>query len=119
MDYKNLNEATLKDEYPMPMTDMLVDGAAHNQLLSFMDGNARYNQIKIADEDVHKTTFRCLGHVGAFEYIVMPFRLKNVGSTYQRAMNTIFHDMIRHTLEVYIDEVVIKSKHMSKHIGNL
>ncbi|CAL8174385.1 unnamed protein product [Prunus armeniaca] len=49
VDYKNLNEASPKDEYPMPMADMLVDGAAHNQMLSFMDGNAGYNQIMVAE----------------------------------------------------------------------
>ncbi|CAL9019044.1 unnamed protein product [Prunus brigantina] len=57
VDYRNLNEASPKDEYPMPMADMLVDGAAHNQMLSFMDGNAGYNQIMVAEEDIHKTAF--------------------------------------------------------------
>ncbi|CAL2247351.1 unnamed protein product [Prunus armeniaca] len=64
MDYRNLNEASPKDEYPMPMADMLVDGAAHNQMLSFMDGNVGYNQIIVAEEDIHKTTFMCPGQVG-------------------------------------------------------
>ncbi|KAI5350651.1 hypothetical protein L3X38_003542 [Prunus dulcis] len=57
VDYKNLNEASPKDEYPMPMADMLVDRAAHSQMLSFMDGNAGYNQIMVAEEDIYKTTF--------------------------------------------------------------
>ncbi|BBN69253.1 hypothetical protein Prudu_848S000200 [Prunus dulcis] len=109
VDYRNLNEASPKDEYPMPMADMLIDGAAHNQMLSFMDGNAGYNQIMMAEQDIHKTAFMCPGHIGAFEYTVMPFGLRNAGATYQRAMNSIFHDMIGHSLEVYIDDVVIKS----------
>ncbi|XP_020410306.1 uncharacterized protein LOC109946532 [Prunus persica] len=71
VDYRNLNEASPKDEYPMPMADMLVDGAAHNQMLSFMDGNAGYNQIMMAEQDVHKTTFMCPGHIGAFEYTAL------------------------------------------------
>ncbi|CAL9012636.1 unnamed protein product [Prunus brigantina] len=80
VDYRNLNDASPKDEYPMPMADMLVDGAAHNQMLSFMDGNAG-----------------------------------NAGATYQRAMNSVFHDMIGHSLEVYIDDVVIKSPEKGNH----
>ncbi|CAL8134934.1 unnamed protein product [Prunus armeniaca] len=59
------------------MADMLVDGAAHNQMLSFMDDNAWYNQIMVAEEDIHKTAFTCTGHIGAFEYTVMPFGLRN------------------------------------------
>ncbi|CAL9021994.1 unnamed protein product [Prunus brigantina] len=119
VDYRNLNEASPKDEYPMPMADMLVDGAAHNQMLSFMDGNAGYNQIMVAEEDIHKTAFMCPGHIGAFEYTVMPFGLRNAGATYQRAMNSVFHDMIGHSLEVYIDDVVIKSPEEGNHISNL
>ncbi|KAI5325148.1 hypothetical protein L3X38_034222 [Prunus dulcis] len=119
VDYRNLNEASPKDEYPMPMADMLIDGAAHNQMLSFMDGNAGYNQIMMAEQDIHKTTFMCPGHIGAFEYTVMPFGLRNAGATYQRAMNSIFHDMIGHSLEVYIDDVVIKSPEEGNHISSL
>ncbi|KAI5319044.1 hypothetical protein L3X38_038752 [Prunus dulcis] len=103
----------------MPMADMLVDGAAHNQMISFMDGNAGYNQIMVAEEDIHKTAFMCPGHIGAFEYIAMPFGLRNAGATYQRAMNSVFHDIIRHSLEVYIDDVVIKSIEEEDHVSNL
>ncbi|CAL8993898.1 unnamed protein product [Prunus brigantina] len=119
VDYMNLNEASPKDEYPMPMEDMLVDGAAHNQMLSFMDGNAGYNHIMVAEEDIHKTAFMCPGHIGAFEYTVMPFGLRNARATYQRAMNSVFHDMIGHSLEVYIDDVVIKSPEKEDHVSNL
>lgn len=73
----------------------------------------------LVEEDIHKTAFRCPGHVGAFEYVVMPFGLKNAGATYQRAMKVIFHDMIRHTLEVYIDDVVIKSTNQADHAKGL
>ena len=103
----------------MPMADMLVDGATHNQMLSFMDGNAGYNQIVVAEEDIHRAAFMCLGYIGAFEYTVMPFGLRNVGATYQRAMNSVFHDMIGHSLEVYIDDVVIKSPEEGDHVSNL
>ncbi|CAL2276893.1 unnamed protein product [Prunus armeniaca] len=112
-------DTELKDEYPMPMADMLVDGAAHNQMLSFMDDNAGYNQIMVAEGDIHKIAFMCPGHIGAFEYTVMPFGLRNARATYQRAMNSVFHDMIGHSLEVYIDDVVIKTPEEENHISNL
>ncbi|CAL9012218.1 unnamed protein product [Prunus brigantina] len=118
-DYRNLNHATPKDEYPMPMSDLLEDGAAKHELLSFMDGHAGYNQIFIAEEDVHKTAFRCPGAIGTYEWVVMPFGLKNAGATYQRAMNLIFHDLSGRTVEVYIDDVVVKSPSKADHVGHL
>lgn len=119
IDFRNLNAATPKDEYPMPLADLLVDGAARHEILSFMDGHAGYNQIFIAAEDVHKTAFRCPGALGTYEWVVMPFGLKNAGATYQRAMNMIFHDLIGRTVEVYIDDVVIKSNQRKNHIADL
>ncbi|XP_070672579.1 uncharacterized protein [Malus domestica] len=75
--------------------------------------------IKMAPEDIHKTAFRCPGHVGAYEYLVMPFGLKNAGATYQRAMNAIFHDLIGQSMEVYIDDIVVKSKTEEQHLEDL
>jgi hypothetical protein len=87
IDFRYLNRATPTDGYPMPVADLLVDAAAGHKVISFMDGNARYNQIFMTIEDVSKTVFRCPGHIGFFEWIVMTFGLKNAGATYQRAMN--------------------------------
>jgi hypothetical protein len=70
IDFRNLNRAMLKDEYPMPMADVLVNSALGNRIKSFLDGNAGYNQIFMAKEDASKTTFRCLGFVGLFEWVV-------------------------------------------------
>ncbi|KAM0971971.1 hypothetical protein ACFX2A_020157 [Malus domestica] len=119
IDFRNLNLATPKDEYTMPISDLLIDAAANHAILSFMDGHAGYNQIFIAEADVHKTAFRCPGALGIYEWIVMPFGLKNAGATYQRAMNTIFHDLIGTIVEVYIDDVVIKSKQRRTHVDDL
>ena len=110
IDFRNLNKATLMDGYPMPIADMLVDAAAGHKVISFMDGNAGYNQIFMAEEAIQKTTFRCLGHLGLFEWVVMTFGLQNAGATYQRAMNYIFHELIGEIVEIYIDDVVVKSK---------
>jgi hypothetical protein len=109
MDFRNLNRATLKDEYPMPIAETLINAATGNKILSFMDGNAGYNQIFMAPKDIHKTAFRVPGVGGLFEYVVMTFGLKNAGATYQRAMNYIYHDLIGKLVEIYIDDVVVKS----------
>ncbi|XP_075483761.1 uncharacterized protein LOC142523912 [Primulina tabacum] len=119
IDFRDLNCATPKDLYVMPIPDMLIDSVARHELLSFMDGFSGYNQIKIAETDTHKTAFRCPGAVGTFEWLVMPFGLKNAGATYQRAMNLIFRDMIGHHIEVYIDDIVVKSKQAVDHIEHL
>ena len=119
IDFRDFNLATPKDIYVMPVADMLIDAASRNELLSFMDGFSGYNQIFITKEDVSKTAFRCLGAIGTFEWLVMPFGLKNAGATYQRAINAIFHDMIGHHMEVYIDDIVVKSKKASDHVVHL
>jgi hypothetical protein len=91
INFRDLNRATSMDGYPMPVADLLFDAAARHKVISFMDGNTGYNQIFMAIEDISKTAFRCPGHIGLFEWIVMTFGLKNAGATYQRAMNYIFH----------------------------
>jgi len=73
----------------------------------------------MAEEDIPKTSFRCPGHVGLFEWIVVTFGLKNAGATYQRAMNFIFHESIGKIVEIYIDDVVVKSGDFTKHLADL
>ena len=106
IDFRDLNKATPKDGYPMPIADMLINEASGHRVISFLDGNAGYNQIFMAEEDISKTSFRCPGFVGLFEWVVMTFGLKNARATYQRAMNLIFHDLLGAILEVYIDDIV-------------
>jgi hypothetical protein len=119
VDFRDLNRATPKDEYPMPVAKTLINAAAGHKILSFMDDNARYNQIFMAPEDINKTAFRVPGAVGLFEYVVMTFGLKNAGATYQRAMNYIFHDLIGELVEIYIDDVMVKSASVEGHLGDL
>jgi hypothetical protein len=103
----------------MPVADLLVDAAAGHKVISFMDGNTRYNPIFMALEDVSKTAFRCPGHIGLFELIVMTFGLKNAGATYQRDMNYIFHELIGKIMEIYIDDVMIKSLDHESHFADV
>ncbi|KAA3464785.1 RNA-directed DNA polymerase (Reverse transcriptase), Ribonuclease H-like protein [Gossypium australe] len=114
VDYWDLNKASPKDNFPLPHIDTLVDNTACYSLFSFMDGFSGYNQIKIHPEDMEQTTFITLW--GTFCYKVMPFGLKNAGATYQRAMVTLFHDMMHKKIEVYIDDMIAKSRTEKEHI---
>uniref|UniRef100_A0A2N9F3E8 Integrase catalytic domain-containing protein n=1 Tax=Fagus sylvatica TaxID=28930 RepID=A0A2N9F3E8_FAGSY len=117
VDYRDLNRASPKDNFPLPHIDTLVDNTATNVVFSFMDGFSGYNQIKMAEEDKSKTAF--VTHWGTFVYDVMPFGLKNAGATYQRAMVTLFHDMIHHEIEVYVDDMIAKSRTAQDHLTDL
>jgi hypothetical protein len=76
VDFRNLNRATPKDEYPMPMADVLINNASRNKVISFLDSNVGYNQVFMIEEDISKTAIRCPGFVGLFEWVVMTFGLK-------------------------------------------
>ena len=84
VDFRDLNVVTPKNMYVMPIVDMLVDSTKNNELLSFMDYFFGYNQIPIAVDDIFKIAFKCPGSLETFEWLVMPFGLKNAGATYQR-----------------------------------
>jgi hypothetical protein len=75
-DFRNLNGATPKDEYPMPIAGVLINDASGHKVLNFLDGNAGYNQIFMVEEDMYKMAFRCPGFIGLFEWDVMTFGLK-------------------------------------------
>jgi hypothetical protein len=119
IDFRDLNKATPKDEYPMPIADFLVNSAFVHRVLSFLDGNAGCNQIFMAKEDISKTAFICPGFVGLFEWIVMTFGLKKAGATYQRAMNLFFLDLFGIIVEVYINDIVVKSASLNSHLADL
>jgi hypothetical protein len=119
MDFRNLNRATPKDEYPILVADLLIDSVSGNKVISFLDGNAGYNQIFMVKEDVCKTAFHCRGFIGLFEWVIMTFGLKNAGAMYRRAMNLIFHDLLGVLMEVHIDDVVVKSVGIKDHMTNL
>jgi hypothetical protein len=117
--FRNLNRATPKDEYLMPVAKLLIDSASGNKMISFLDGNASYNQIFMAKEDMSKTAFWSPGFVGLFEWVVMTFGLKNAGAMYQRAMNLIFHNLLGVLMELYIDDMVVKLVGFEEHMTDL
>ena len=114
VDFRDLNKANLNDDFPLPHIDMLVDSTTGHSLLSFMDGFFEYNQILMALEDMEKTSF--ITEWGIYYYRVIPFRMKNAGATYQRAATTISHYMMHHDVEVYVDDMIIKSQDRADHL---
>jgi len=114
VDYTDVNKAFPKDSYPLPTIDRLVDGADGHNILSFLDASSGYNQIQIPSNDKKKTAFRIDSN--NFYYEVMPFGLKNAGATYQRLMDNVFHGMIGKSVEVYVDDIVVKSDLSEQHI---
>ncbi|GAU39244.1 hypothetical protein TSUD_396900 [Trifolium subterraneum] len=117
VDYTDLNRACPKDAYPLPNIDKLVDNSSGFKLLSFMDAYSGYNQIKIAEIDKKKTAF--MTETGNYYYNVVPFGLKNAGATYQRMMNKVFHNEIGDMLEVYMDDMIVKSEEEIDHTVHL
>ncbi|KAG5524070.1 hypothetical protein RHGRI_030912 [Rhododendron griersonianum] len=117
VDFRDLNKASPKDDFLLPHIDVLVDNTAGHALLSFMDGFSGYNQILMASEDREKTTF--VTEWGTYCYRVMPYGLKNVGSTYQRAATTLLHDMIHKEVEVYVYDMIVKAKEREGHLPAL
>ena len=108
VDYTDLNKACLKDPYPLPSINGLVDAAFGFRLLTFMDAYSGYNQIPMCHLDEEKTAF--ITPMANYCYKVMPFGLKNAGATYQRLMNKVFAELIGDLMEVYIDDMLIKIK---------
>ena len=117
VDFRDLNKASPKDDFPLPHIDMLVDSTTGHPMLSFMDGFFGYNQILMAPEDMEKISF--ITEWGTYCYRVMPFGLKNAGATYQRAATTLFHDMMHRDVEVYVDDMVVKSRDRADHLAAL
>ena len=108
VDYWDLNKASPKDNFPLPNIHILVDNCAKHEIQSFVDCYAGYHQILMDEKHAEKTAFTTPW--GTYCYRVMPFGLKNAGETYMRAMTTLFHDMMHKEVEVYVDDVIIKSR---------
>ncbi|KAI0502322.1 hypothetical protein KFK09_017269 [Dendrobium nobile] len=117
VDYTDLNKACPKDSFPLPRIDQLVDATSGHQMLSFMDAYSGYNQIQMDPADEEATSFQT--DKGLYCYLVMPFGLKNAGATYQRLMNKVFKNLIGRTMEVYVDDMLVKSLEKSQHISDL
>ena len=114
MDFTNLNKACPKNPFPMPKIDQLVDATVGHSWMSFLDAFQGYHQIPLALDDKEKTAF--VTPIGNYHYKVMPFGLKNAGSTYQQMLTKMFEPQLGRDIEVYIDDMVVKSKVVSEHV---
>ena len=117
VDFTYLNKACLKDNFPFPRIDTLVDSTARYELLSFMDAFSGYNQIKMNKDDQERTSF--VTSQGLFCYKVILFRLKNTGAMYQRLMNKMFTHQIGRNVQVYVDDMLVKSLRKNDHLVDL
>ena len=113
--FHDLNEACPKDEFPLSVIDVMIDNTCGFERMSFMDGFFGYKQIKIYPDDEKHTS--CRTPLGVYCYIVIG--LKNAETTYQRAMNAIFHEHIRKTVECCVDDITMKRRTKGDHMTDL
>ena len=117
MDFMDLNKACPNDPFPIPRIDQLVDATVGNPRMSFLDAFQGYHQIPLALDDQEKIAF--ITPTRNYHYKVMPFGLKNAGSTYQRMMAKMFEPQLDKNMGVYIDDMVVKNKVVPEHVGDL
>ena len=117
MDYTDLNDACPKDSFPLPPIDQITDASAGHGMLSFLDAFSGYHQIPMHPSDEEKTSF--ITPHGLYCYNVMPFGLNNAGATYQRLVTKMFRPFLGSTMEVYIDDMLVKSKPRPDHATHL
>ncbi len=117
IDYRKLNEATVKDSYPIPRMDDCLDSLGEATIFTGLDAYSGYWQMNVAKKDRHKTAFTC--HAGTFQCVRMPFGLTNAPATFQRGLDMVLSKYKWKTCLVYLDDVIIYSKTVKDHINHV
>ena len=117
IDFTDLNKTCPKDSYHLPRIDLFVDSIMGYEIFYFLDAFKRYHQIAMVEEDQEKISF--ITEYGTYCYVTMSFGLKNASTTYQRLVNWLFEDQICRNMEVYVDDMLVKSRTQEQFIADL
>ena len=117
VDYRKLNDVTIKDAHPLPAIQDIFDNLGGSTIFSTLDLKSGYWQIPISEKDKEKTAF--CSHTGLFQFERMPFGLCNTPSIFQRTMNTVLQGLIGRICFVYVDDIIIYSPSQEKHVDHL
>ncbi|WZZ63529.1 hypothetical protein YC2023_074899 [Brassica napus] len=117
IDYRGMNNITIKEKYPLPRIDELLDQLKGARLFSKIDLASGYHKIPIAKSDIMKTAFRT--RYGQYEFVVMPFGLTNAPAAFMRLMNEVFHDYLDMFVIIFIDDILVYSRSKEEHKEHL
>ena len=117
VDYRHLNDITIRDSYPLPLINDMLEHLAKGKVFSKLDLRSAYNLVRIKEGDEYKTAFNC--KYGHFEYLVMPFGLKNAPAVFQHFINDVLEDFLGKFVFCYIDDIIIFSPDLETHYEHL
>ena len=117
VDYRKLNDITIKNRYPIPLTAEIIERVSGSKIFTKLDLRGAYNLVRVRPGDEWKTAFRT--RYGLFEYTVMPFGLCNAPATFQHFMNDVFRDMLDVSVIVYLDDILIFSASEADHVRHV